>query len=57
MGFSVRPKDAIHLATAMEARISLIETLDDGFIGKSGQIGSPTITFRQPLPTAQRKLL
>ena len=55
--YAVRPKDAIHLATAMEAQISLIETFDEGFIGKSGQVGSPTILIRKPLPALQRKLL
>ena len=54
---AVRPKDAIHIATALEARVIVIETFDGPFIGKSGQIGTPPITIRMPLIQAQGMLL
>lgn len=31
----IRPKDAIHAATAIEANVPTIETFDEGFIAKS----------------------
>lgn len=55
--YGVRPKDAIHVATALECHLSVIETFDEPFIGKSGQIGSPGIKIRKPLSATQGKLL
>jgi predicted nucleic acid-binding protein len=52
----VRPKDAIHIATALEASVTVIETFDLPFIGKSGLIGSPALIIRMPIAPAQPKL-
>jgi predicted nucleic acid-binding protein len=34
----IRPKDALHLATALEARVSALETFDDQLLKKSGEV-------------------
>ncbi|AUN30300.1 type II toxin-antitoxin system VapC family toxin [Niveispirillum cyanobacteriorum] len=53
----IKPKDAIHAATAMEAGVPIIETFDEGFIAKSGHFGQPRIIVRQPPIPTQRRLL
>jgi hypothetical protein len=52
----VRPKDAIHVATALEAKVLVIETFDKAFIAKSGLIGTPPIIIREPIGPAQKRL-
>jgi predicted nucleic acid-binding protein len=37
----VRPKDAIHVATAADAEVDRLETFDEALIKKSGAIGNP----------------
>lgn len=49
----IRPKDAIHVATALDAKISILETFDKGLIGKSGACG---LTVRTPQPSRQGTL-
>jgi predicted nucleic acid-binding protein len=53
---AVRPKDAIHVATALEASAQIIETFDDEFIAKSLTIGNPPLIIRKPLGASQGKL-
>jgi len=50
---SVRPKDAIHVATAIEARVPIIETFDQSFISKTGLIGDPPLVIREPVQPTQ----
>ena len=47
---NVRPKDAIHLATALrqEVAIDQFDTFDDGLIKLSGTLGDPPLTIGQP---------
>ena len=52
----IRPKDAIHVATALEAEVRTLETFDDGLIKKSGRIGSGSLIIRLPLLAAQPEL-
>lgn len=54
---SIRPKDAIHVATALEAAATALETFDEGLIGKSRQVGTPPMLIRKPLAPAQGTLL
>jgi predicted nucleic acid-binding protein len=54
---SIRPKDAVHVATALDAAAIALETFDEGLIGKSGQVGSLPLLIRKPLPPAQGTLL
>jgi predicted nucleic acid-binding protein len=53
---AVRPKDAIHVATALEAAVIAFETFDEGLLKKSGAIGNPPLVIRKPLPSAQTSL-
>lgn len=44
----VAPKDAIHVATALDARLDLMNTFDGDPLKKSGQIGSPPLVICHP---------
>ena len=46
--FDIRPKDAIHVATAIHAGVGVLETFDRGLIGKSGQFGEYPLVIREP---------
>jgi predicted nucleic acid-binding protein len=52
----IRPKDAIHVATAIEARVAILETFDEPLIGKSGSIAELPIIIRMPIGPDQRSL-
>jgi predicted nucleic acid-binding protein len=54
---SIRPKDAIHVATALNAKAFVLETFDDNLLGKSGSVGEPPLVIRKPIPPPQGKLL
>lgn len=49
----VRPKDAVHVATAIELKVPTLETFDDGLLKKAGKIGAPPLVIRKPLPPLQ----
>jgi predicted nucleic acid-binding protein len=53
---SVRPKDAIHVATALEARVPVIETFDRPLVAKTGLIGTPPLVIREPVGPVQARL-
>ncbi len=46
--FSVKPKDAIHVATAMHLDVAILETFDEGLLKKNGKVGSPPLVIREP---------
>jgi predicted nucleic acid-binding protein len=50
----IRPKDAIHVATALKYQCDVLETFDGGLIGKSGQCDG--LLIREPLKAAQSSL-
>jgi predicted nucleic acid-binding protein len=50
----VSPKDALHVATALDAGLTLMNTFDGGLIKKSGKIGSPALIIEQPRWTAPK---
>ena len=52
----IRPKDAIHVATALDAGVAALETFDDELLKKSGTIGNPALIIRKPIAPAQRGL-
>jgi predicted nucleic acid-binding protein len=54
--YQIRPKDAIHVATSIEARVTILETFDEPLIRRSGSIGEPPITIRLPIGPDQGKL-
>lgn len=55
--FDIKPKDAVHVATALQLGIGVLETFDDKLIKKSGKCGgSPTLVIRKPQAAAQGRL-
>ena len=52
----IRPKDAIHVATALDADVVALETFDVELLKKTGIIGNPTLIIRKPVPPAQKGL-
>jgi len=50
---SIKPKDAIHIATALHHSIKYFETFDGKLIKKSGKVGDPALIIREPKPDAQ----
>jgi predicted nucleic acid-binding protein len=44
----IRPKDAIHVATALDAEVDRLETFDAGLIKKSGAVGNPSLEIGRP---------
>ena len=44
------PKDAIHVATALEAEVTALETFDKGLLAKSMKVG---LLIRTPQPSKQ----
>jgi predicted nucleic acid-binding protein len=53
---SIRPKDAIHVATALALKCAALETFDDALIGRSGLVGNPPIVIRKPIAAKQGRL-
>tara|TARA_A100001391_G_scaffold124365_1_gene84768 strand:+ start:193 stop:537 length:345 start_codon:yes stop_codon:yes gene_type:complete len=54
--YGIKPKDAVHVATALEAGVSVLETFDKQLIGKSESVGKPPLLIRRPLPPKQGSL-
>jgi len=52
----IKPKDAIHVATALDARVTALETFDANLIGRSSQVGNPPLIIRRPIPPEQGEL-
>lgn len=46
--YGVKPKDALHVATAIDANLALLNTFDRDLIFKSGQIGPQPLTIANP---------
>lgn len=44
----VRPKDAVHVATALSARVDRLDTYDDKLLNRSGRIGAPPLEIAEP---------
>ena len=53
----IKPKDAIHVATAIHYGVSALETFDTALIGKSGVVGSPLLLIRQPQAASQIRMV
>ncbi len=52
----IKPKDAIHVATALDAGVPTLETFDEKLLGKTGTVGNPPLVIRKPIASNQRKL-
>ncbi len=44
----IAPKDAVHVATALDAGLVLMNTFDRDLWGHSGKIGAPSLTIEFP---------
>ncbi len=44
----IKPKDAIHVSTAMHLEVDALETFDEGLLKKSGKVGDPLLKIRKP---------
>lgn len=53
---SIRPKDAIHVATAIAVKCSALETFDQALLDHSGSVGSPPLIIRKPVAAKQGRL-
>ncbi len=53
---SIKPKDAIHVATALAFEIPILETFDGDLIAKSGRIGTSPLIIRKPTAPIQARL-
>lgn len=53
---SIKPKDAIHVATAIHLQADALETFDQRLIKKSGTVGNPLLLIREPQPAKQGRL-
>jgi hypothetical protein len=52
----IKPKDAIHVATAIDAGAIALETFDGDLLKKSGTVGTPALLIRKPIAAAQKEL-
>ena len=46
--YGIMPKDAIHVATAIDAKIEIFHTFDQGLLKKTGLVGEPKIILERP---------
>lgn len=46
----VRPKDAVHIASALAAKVPVFETYDVKLLKLSGKVGDGTLIIREPVP-------
>ncbi|MDN3625583.1 type II toxin-antitoxin system VapC family toxin [Methylobacterium isbiliense] len=53
--FGIFPKDAVHVATAVDAKLQVMNTFDHGLIKKSGLVGEPKLLIEKPI-VAQTRL-
>ncbi|MEA5553784.1 PIN domain-containing protein [Anabaena cylindrica UHCC 0172] len=53
---SLKPKDAAHVATAIKAKVDVLETFDEGLIKLSGTIGEPLLRITRPYLPNQLEL-
>jgi predicted nucleic acid-binding protein len=44
----IAPKDAVHVATALDAGVEQLDTFDQPLIGKSGTLGDPPLRIGEP---------
>ena len=53
-GFS--PKDSVHVATAVRAKVRYLDTFDTELIKQSGKVGDPPLTIARPHLSGQGEL-
>jgi hypothetical protein len=53
---ALKPKDAIHIASALKAKVPTFDTFDDGLITLTGTMGDPPLIIGKPNIVYQEKL-
>lgn len=53
---ALRPEDAIHVASAIKAGVTIFDTFDDYLIKQSGTIGEPPLIIGKPNIPYQEKI-
>lgn len=53
---SIKPKDAIHVSTALHLKVDALETFDKALINKSGSVGNPLLLIREPQAADQKRM-
>lgn len=53
---NIRPKDAIHVATALVFNIPVLNTFDEHLLKRDGRIGNPGLRIEKPHEQYQGKL-
>lgn len=49
----IDPKDAIHVATALDGKVPVLQTFDGELINHTGRIGNPALIIQRPTPPKQ----
>lgn len=52
----VKPKDSVHVASALQLGIPILDTFDDKLIKLSGKLGNPTLSIGHPDVSYQESL-
>lgn len=52
----LKPVDAVHVATALTAKVAKMETFDGKLLKLDGKIGSPALKIEHPFFPLQREL-
>lgn len=52
----IKPKDAIHVATALGLGSTIFETFDRGLLDRDGRFRDESLVFRKPIPPKERSL-
>ena len=53
---SVRPKDAIHVATAIHTKADVLNTFDKVLLSQNGKLGNPPLNIEKPYEPGQPSL-
>lgn len=54
---SIRPKDAIHVATAISCKVPVLNTFDQKLLKADQTIGKPALRIEKPYEPGQRELV
>ena len=53
--YGIKPKDAIHVSTAITNNVPVMNTFDDGLLKHNGSIGDPRLIIEKPHEPHQQK--
>lgn len=54
---ALRPKDSVHVATAVRHQTNFLDTFDEDLIKLSGMIGNPPLIIQRPFFSTQLKIV